>query len=36
MTEITGKRWSSEFKEPALESMVTRALAQVFEARGTA
>ena len=30
MTEITGKRWSSEFKEPALESMVTRALAQVF------
>jgi CO/xanthine dehydrogenase FAD-binding subunit len=36
MTEITGKRWSSEFKEPALESMVLRALAQVFEARGTA
>lgn len=30
MTEITGRRWSSEFKEPALESMVTRALAQVF------
>jgi len=36
MTEITGKRWSSEFKEPALESMVTRALAQVFDARGIA
>lgn len=36
MTEITGKRWSSEFKEPALESMVLRALAQVFEAQGAA
>ena len=31
MLEITGKRWSSEFKEPALESMVTRALARVFD-----
>lgn len=30
MTEITGKRWSSEFKEPALFSMVARALLQVF------
>jgi CO/xanthine dehydrogenase FAD-binding subunit len=36
MTEITGKRWSSEFKEPALESMVMRALVQVFETRGMA
>jgi CO/xanthine dehydrogenase FAD-binding subunit len=31
MTGITGKRWSSEFKEPALFSMVARALLQVFE-----
>ncbi len=30
MTGITGKRWSSEFKEPALFSMVARALLQVF------
>ncbi len=30
MSEITGKRWSSEFKEPALFSMVARALLQVF------
>jgi CO/xanthine dehydrogenase FAD-binding subunit len=36
MTEITGKRWSSEFKEPALESMVLRALVQVFDAQGAA
>jgi CO/xanthine dehydrogenase FAD-binding subunit len=35
MTEITGRRWSSEFKEPALQSMVTRALMQVC-ARGMA
>ncbi len=31
MTGITGKRWSSEFKEPALFSMVARALLQVFD-----
>jgi CO/xanthine dehydrogenase FAD-binding subunit len=30
MTGITGRRWSSEFKEPALQTMVTRALMQVF------
>jgi CO/xanthine dehydrogenase FAD-binding subunit len=36
MTAITGKRWSSEFKEPALKSMVMQALAQVFEPRETA
>jgi CO/xanthine dehydrogenase FAD-binding subunit len=30
MIAITGKRWSSEFKEPALFSMVARALLQVF------
>jgi CO/xanthine dehydrogenase FAD-binding subunit len=30
MTEITGKRWSSEFKEPALFSMIAKALIQVF------
>ena len=30
MSEITGKRWSSEFKEPALFSMIARALLQVF------
>jgi CO/xanthine dehydrogenase FAD-binding subunit len=34
MTAITGKRWSSEFKEPALEAMVTRALLQVFNLTG--
>lgn len=31
MTGITGKRWSSEFKEPALFSMVARALLEVFD-----
>lgn len=30
MLEITGKRWSSEFKEPALQAMVTRALLSLF------
>ncbi len=30
MTKVTGKRWSSEFKEPALLALVTRALLQVF------
>ena len=30
MTGITGRRWSSEFKEPALQAMVARALMQVF------
>ncbi len=30
MLEITGKRWSSEFKEPALQAMVTRALLSIF------
>lgn len=30
MSRITGKRWSSEFKEPALLALVTRALLQVF------
>jgi len=28
---ISGVRWSSEYKEPALRSMVTRALAEVFD-----
>ena len=28
---ISGRRWSSEFKEPALTAMVVRALRQVFE-----
>jgi CO/xanthine dehydrogenase FAD-binding subunit len=32
MIRITGPRWSTEFKEPALVAMVCRALAQVFEA----
>lgn len=31
MSAITGKRWSSEFKEPALYSMMARALLQVFD-----
>jgi CO/xanthine dehydrogenase FAD-binding subunit len=30
MAAITGHRWSSEYKEPALEAMVRRALRQVF------
>jgi carbon-monoxide dehydrogenase medium subunit/xanthine dehydrogenase FAD-binding subunit len=30
MAKITGKRWSSEFKEPALLALVTRALLLVF------
>jgi nicotinate dehydrogenase FAD-subunit len=30
MAAITGRRWSSEYKEPALQSMVTRALTIVF------
>jgi CO/xanthine dehydrogenase FAD-binding subunit len=34
MLEITGKRWSSEFKEPALQAMMTRALLQVFNLAG--
>lgn len=34
MSAITGRRWSSEFKEPALQSMVTRALLQVFNLAG--
>jgi CO/xanthine dehydrogenase FAD-binding subunit len=33
MTAVTGKRWSSEFKEPALFSMVARALLQVLVAQ---
>jgi CO/xanthine dehydrogenase FAD-binding subunit len=31
MTRLAGRRWSSEFKEPALIAMTARALAQVFE-----
>lgn len=34
MLGITGKRWSSEFKEPALRAMITRALLQVFNLAG--
>jgi len=30
MIGITGRRWSSEFKEPALQAMVSRALMNVF------
>jgi CO/xanthine dehydrogenase FAD-binding subunit len=30
MRRITGQRWSSEYKEPALQSMVANALMQVF------
>jgi carbon-monoxide dehydrogenase medium subunit len=32
MRRLSGKRWSSEFKEPALAAMVTRALRSVFRA----
>jgi len=31
MIRLSGKRWSSEFKEPVLIAMTSRALAQVFE-----
>jgi CO/xanthine dehydrogenase FAD-binding subunit len=31
MIRLAGRRWSSEFKEPALIAMTARALAQVFE-----
>jgi len=34
MTRLSGRRWSSEFKEPALIAMTARALAQVFETEG--
>ncbi|MDR3576122.1 MAG: FAD binding domain-containing protein [Anaerolineaceae bacterium] len=30
MIEITGRRWSSEFKEPVLQALVTRSLINVF------
>jgi CO/xanthine dehydrogenase FAD-binding subunit len=30
MARLAGRRWSSEFKEPALTAMTVRALAQVF------
>lgn len=30
MAAITGRRWSSEYKEPALAALVTRALCEVF------
>ena len=30
MTRITGRRWSSEFKEPALQAMTMRALLHIF------
>ena len=31
MTRLSGRRWSSEFKEPTLITMIARALAQIFE-----
>lgn len=31
MIRLAGRRWSTEFKEPALMAMTARALAQVFE-----
>jgi len=31
MIQLTGRRWSTEFKEPALLAMTQRALMQVFE-----
>jgi len=34
MTRQSGRRWSSEFKEPSLTAMTARALAQVFETGG--
>ena len=33
MIRLAGRRWSSEFKEPALMAMTARALAQVFNPR---
>jgi len=32
MARLTGKRWSSEFKEPALKTLVVRALRTIFAA----
>lgn len=34
MIRMAGRRWSSEFKEPALMAMTERALKKVFAARG--
>jgi CO/xanthine dehydrogenase FAD-binding subunit len=34
VTRLSGRRWSSEFKEPALIAMTARALAKVFETEG--
>lgn len=34
MIRITGRRWSTEFKEPTLTAMTARALEQVFAANG--
>ena len=34
VTRLSGRRWSSEFKEPALIAMTARALAQVLETEG--
>jgi CO/xanthine dehydrogenase FAD-binding subunit len=35
MIKLSGLRWSSEFKVPALSAMTTRALARVFQVRMT-
>jgi CO/xanthine dehydrogenase FAD-binding subunit len=35
MTRLSGVRWSSEFKIPALAAMTTRALARVFQVKMT-
>jgi CO/xanthine dehydrogenase FAD-binding subunit len=36
MIRLSGRRWSSEFKEPAVIAMTTHALAQIFDVRETA
>jgi CO/xanthine dehydrogenase FAD-binding subunit len=36
MARLAGRRWSSEFKEPALTAMIVRALAQIFDDLATA
>jgi CO/xanthine dehydrogenase FAD-binding subunit len=34
MTRLSGRRWSSEFKEPTLIAMTARALGRVFDGKG--
>jgi carbon-monoxide dehydrogenase medium subunit/xanthine dehydrogenase FAD-binding subunit len=33
MIRLSGRRWSTEFKEPAVMAMTAQALAQIFDAQ---